>query len=81
MNNFFQQVFWGNTVQDYLWVAGVILFVLILNRFFSRVLAILLCKLFKRSWKSFDEKTFLELVVQPLGAFIVITVSIIALYR
>ena len=81
MNNFFQQVFWGNTVQDYLWVAAVILFVLILNRFFSRVLAILLCKLFKRSWKSFDEKTFLELVVQPLGLFIVITVSIIALYR
>lgn len=81
MNNFLQQVFGGNTVQDYLWVAGVILFVLILNRFFSRFLAVLLCKLFKRSWKTFDQKTFLELVIQPLGAFIVITVSIIALYR
>ena len=81
MNNFLQQVFGGNTVQDYLWVAGVILFVLILNRFFSRFLAVLLCKLFKRSWKNFDQKTFLELVIQPLGAFLVITVSIIALYR
>jgi MscS family membrane protein len=81
MNSFLQRIYFGNTLQDYLWVIGVILFVLILNRFFSRVLAILLCKLFKRTWKSFDEKTFLELVIQPLGAFLVITVTIIALYR
>ena len=81
MNNFLQQVYWGNTVQDYLWVAGVILFVIILNRFISRVLASLLCRLFKKSWKSFDQKTFIELVVQPLGAFVVIVVCIIALYR
>jgi MscS family membrane protein len=81
MNNFLQQVYWGNTVQDYLWVAGVIFFVLILNRFISRVFASLLCRIFKRTWKTFDQKTFLELVIQPLGAFLVITVSIIALYR
>ena len=59
----------------------VILFVLIINRFLSRVLANLLCRLFKRTWKTFDQKTFLELVIQPLGLFLVITVSIIALYR
>jgi len=81
MNNFLQQVYWGNTVQDYLWVAGVILFVIILNRFISRVLANLLCRLFKKSWKSFDQKTFIELVVQPLGIFVVIVVCVIALYR
>ena len=81
MNNFLQQVYWGNTVQDYLWVAGVILFVIIMNRFISRVLANLLCRMFKKSWKSFDQKTFIELVVQPLGAFVVIVVCLIALYR
>jgi MscS family membrane protein len=81
MNDFFQQVYWGNTVQDYLWVAGVILFVLILNLFISKIFANLLCKLFKRLWKAFDQKTFLQLVIQPLGAFLVITVTIIALYR
>ena len=62
-------------------MAGVILFVIILNRFISRVLANLLCRLFKKSWKSFDQKTFIELVVQPLGIFVVIVVCIIALYR
>jgi len=81
MNKFLEQVYWGNTVQDYLWVAGVILFVLLLNRFLSRVFANFLCRLFKKVWKSFDQKTFIELVVQPLGAFLVITVCIIALYR
>ena len=81
MNNFLQQVYWGNTVQDYLWVAGVILFVIILNRFIFRVLANLLCSMFKKSWNSFDQKTFIELVVQPLGAFVVIVVCLIALYR
>ena len=81
MNNFLQQVYWGNTVQDYLWVVGVILFVIILNRCISRVLANLLCRLFKKSWKSFDQRTFIELVVQPLGIFVVIVVCIIALYR
>jgi MscS family membrane protein len=81
MNSFLQRVYFGNTVQDYLWVVGVILFVLILNRFLSKVLATLLCKIFKRTWKTFDQKTFLELVIQPLGAFLVITVTIIALYR
>lgn len=81
MNNFLQQVYWGNAVQDYLWVAGIILFVLLLNRFISRVLAVLLCKLLKRKWKSFDQKTFIELVLHPLGAFLVTTICIIALYR
>src|SRR5215218_3309038 len=81
MNNFLRQVFFGNTVQDYLWVVMVILFVLFLNRFLSKVFATLLCKIFRRTWKTFDQKTFLELVIQPLGAFLVITVTIIALYR
>lgn len=81
MNKFLEQVYWNNTVQDYLWVAAVILFVLLLNRFLSRVFANFLCRLFKKAWTSFDQKTFIELVVQPLGAFLVITVCIIALYR
>lgn len=81
MNDILQQVFWNNTLLDYIWVAAVILFVVILNKFISRYLAILLCKIFKRSWKTFDEKTFVELIINPMGAFLVISVSIIALYR
>lgn len=81
MDNFLDREFLGNTVWDYMWVAGVILFVLLLNRFISKYLAILLSKIFRRTWKTFDQKRFVELIIHPLGTFLVITVSIVALYR
>src|SRR5215204_1447319 len=81
MNNFLEKVLYGNTVWDYMWVVGTILFVLLLNRFISKYLAILLSKVFRRNWKTFDEKKFVDLIIHPLGTFLVITVSIVALYR
>jgi MscS family membrane protein len=81
MDNFLDREFLGNTVWDYMWVIGVILFVLLLNRFISKYLAILLSKIFRRTWKTFDQKKFVELIIHPLGIFLVITVSIVALYR
>lgn len=75
------KVFFGNTVWDYLWVIGVILFVLLLNRIISKYLAILLSKIFRRTWRTFDQKKFVDLIIHPLGIFLVITVSIIAFYR
>lgn len=81
MNEFLQKVFFGNTVQDYLWTIGIILLVLFLNKFVSRLLASLVVKLLKKKWKAFDERTFIDLIVQPLSVFVVITICIIALYR
>lgn len=81
MNNFLEKVFYGNTIWDYVWVIGVILFVLLLNRFISKYLAILLSKIFRRTWKTFDQKRFVELIIHPLGIFLAITVSIVAFYR
>ena len=81
MNSFFDQVFLGNPIRDYLWVLGIVLFVLLLNRLISKYIAILLCKIFKRAWKTFDQQKFVELIVHPLGIFLVITVSIATLYR
>jgi len=81
MNSFLDRIFLNNTVRDYLWVAGVILFVLLLNRFISKYIAVLLCKIFKRRWKTFDQQKLVSLIIHPLGIFLVITVSIVALYR
>jgi MscS family membrane protein len=75
------KVFFGNTVWDYAWVIGVILFVLLLNRIISKYLAILLSTIFRRTWKTFDQKKFVDLIIHPLGIFLAITVSIIAFYR
>lgn len=81
MHNFLDQEFFNNTIRDYLWVAAVIAFVWLLSRIISKYIAILLCKAFKKAWKIFDQQKFVDLVIHPLGIFLVITVSIVALYR
>jgi MscS family membrane protein len=81
MNEFLNRDFLNNPIRDYFWVLGVIFFVWLLNRAISRYIAILLCKIFKRTWKTFDQQKFIDLIIHPLGTFLVITVSIIAFYR
>ena len=81
MNDFLDREFLNNPIRDYFWVLGVIFFVWLLNRVISRYIAILLCKVFKRTWKTFDQQKFVDLIIHPLGTFLVISVSIIAFYR
>jgi MscS family membrane protein len=81
MNSFLDRVFLGNPIRDYVWIIGVILFALLVNRIVSRYVAILLSKIFRRTWKTFDQKKFVDLIIHPLGIFLVITVSIVAFYR
>lgn len=81
MREFLDQVYYGNSVRDYLWVFGVIIFVWLLKRVVSKYIALLFCKIFRKTWKTFNQQKFIELIVHPLGIFLVITVSIIALYR
>ncbi|RYY65422.1 MAG: mechanosensitive ion channel [Chitinophagaceae bacterium] len=81
MRDFFHYVIGNNTIGAYLWAIGIIFFVFLLKRPVSRGLAALACRAFGRIWKNFDSKTFVDLVVHPLGVFLVITVSIVTLYR
>jgi MscS family membrane protein len=81
MREFFHYVIGNNTIGAYLWALGVILFVFFLKRALSRGLASLLCRAFRRIWPNFDNRTFVDLVVHPLGIFLVLSVSIITLYR
>lgn len=75
------RIIWGNTVESYIWTVGIILFVLLLNRFISKYLARLVFRLFHRRLNIHDPKTFTRLIVHPLGTFLVITVSIVAFYK
>ncbi|TCJ14094.1 mechanosensitive ion channel family protein [Flaviaesturariibacter flavus] len=81
MREFFHYVIGNNTIGAYLWTLGIILFVFFLKKVFSRTIASLLCRAFSRIWPNFDTKTFVDLVIPPLGIFLVITVSIVTLYR
>jgi MscS family membrane protein len=81
MNDFLEQIWWGNAVKSYLIVAGVIFFVWLLKRFISRYFANLLYRLVHRIWKAVDRKSFVSLVVKPLGFFLAVLISVIALYK
>ncbi len=81
MNEFLQQVWLDNKVKDYLLVAGVILSVIILKRLISRYLAGLMFRLVHKVWKDVDKKSFTNLLVQPLGFFLLILVTIVSLHK
>ncbi|HEV7333953.1 MAG TPA: mechanosensitive ion channel domain-containing protein [Flavisolibacter sp.] len=75
------RIIWGNTIESYLWTFGVILFVLLLNRFISKHFARLVFRFFPKRLKTYDPQKFTDLIVYPLGTFLIITVSIVAFYR
>lgn len=81
MNNFLEQIWLGNTVKNYLIVAGVILFVILLKRIISRYFASLLFRVVNKIWKNIDKASFTNLLIQPLGFFLLILISIISLYK
>lgn len=81
MNSFLDRVFWNNTVESYLWTAGIVLFVLLLNRFISKYIARVITRLFRRFLRTYDKQKFTDLIVYPLGTFLVITVCIVTFYQ
>src|SRR6185503_6413400 len=81
MNDFFNRMIFDNPIWMYGVVAGVILFVLILKRFISRYFAGLIHTGVKNIFKGVDKRSFSDLVAKPLGMFLLILVSIIALHK
>ena len=81
MNDFFNREWWGNPVSYYFIVAGVIGLVWLIKRYISRYIAGLLFSIVHRIWKDIDKKSFISLVIKPLGFFLAILVSVAALYR
>ena len=81
MNDFFDKIWFDNPVKNYFIVAGIILFVLVLKKYISRYFAGLLFSVVHSIWKDVDKKSFINLVVKPLGFFLLILVSIISLHK
>jgi MscS family membrane protein len=75
------RVIWGNTIESYLWTIGIILFVLLLNRVISRYFARLVFRIFPKRLQEYDRQKFTDLIVHPLGTFLIISVSIVAFYK
>lgn len=81
MNEWLDKIWLDNPVRHYLVVILVILFVLALKKFISRYLAGLLYRVVHSVWKDVDKRSFINLVVRPLGNFLLILVAIISLHK
>jgi len=79
MDRFLQQKVFDNTVESYLYVFGTILLMLLLKRLVSRYLAQQLFKMIANKKNQTARQSFLDLVVQPLGWFLLLSISIIAI--
>ena len=81
MNDFFSQLYFDNEVKDYLIAFGIILFIVLVNRIISKYFAGLIFSFVRRIWKNVDKKSFIDLVIHPLGMFLVVFVSLVALHK
>jgi len=72
ITNLFQQKFLGNTLDSYLWFAGILLIGLLFKRLISKLLSQCLFSLFKRYFKSVGAKQFIDLLTIPVSYFVLL---------
>jgi MscS family membrane protein len=77
--NFLDQLFLNNLIGNWLIVAIIILVVAIGKRFLSRYIAALLFIPIQKKWKSVEKIVFVDLVFKPLGIFLAVFVSFLAI--
>jgi len=71
----------GNPLRSYIIVAVTILFIIALKRVISRLIARLIFRLIRRMGSGLDKSAFLDLVVGPIGTFIVLFVSLTSIEK
>jgi len=76
MHDFWNMVILGNPLRSYIIVAATILFTIALKRFISRLIARQIFRFIRRMGAGLDRSAFLDLVVGPIGTFLIVLVSI-----
>jgi MscS family membrane protein len=71
----------SNPLKSYILVVTTILFVIVLKRFISRLIARLIFRFVRRMGSGLDKSAFLDLVVGPIGIFLVVFVSITSIEK
>ena len=73
--------YWAIHSKSWVIVAGTILFVIALKRYLSRLIARFIFRFIQRIGSGLDRSTFLDLVVGPIGTFLVVFVSITSIEK
>jgi len=78
VNSFLDQVFLGNTIENYLWCAGILFTGLVLKNTLSKLFTLILYKLIKRFSGSVTQKEFYALLSKPFTIFLFLIIGYIA---
>jgi MscS family membrane protein len=81
MHDLWRTIVWGNSLKSYIIVAATILFVILLKRFISRLIARMIFRFVRRMGSGLDRQAFLDLVVGPIGTFLVLFVSLTSIEK
>ena len=81
MHDFWNIVILDNPLKSYVIVAATILFVIALKRYLSHLIARLIFRFIQRIGTGLDRSAFLDLVVGPIGTFLVVLVSITSIEK
>ncbi len=76
-----EQVYFGNTLEQYSWFLGILFLGFIFLRFFSRFSSRMLFKLFKRFSAEVKIEKFVELLVKPIELFLIATIIFTAIHQ
>ena len=81
MHSIWSTIILSNPLRSYIIVASTILFIIALKRVISRLIARLIFRLIRRMGAGTDQSAFLNLVVGPIGTFIVLFVSLTSIEK
>ncbi|HVS95247.1 MAG TPA: mechanosensitive ion channel domain-containing protein [Puia sp.] len=81
MPDFWNIVILDNPLKSYVIVAATVLFVIALKRFLSRLIARFLFRFIRQMGSGLDRTAFLNLVIGPIGTFLVVFVSITSIEK
>lgn len=76
-----EQVYFGNSLKQYLWFLGILILGFIFLRFFSRFSSRMMFKLFKRFSAEVKIEKFVELLVKPVELLLISTLIYSALHQ
>jgi MscS family membrane protein len=77
--DFFNTIYFDNSIKNYCIVVGSILLMLIIKRTLSRYIASLLFRLTHGLWKHVEKKKFVALVLEPLEWLLLIVITVFAI--
>lgn len=79
MVDFLNEVYFGNSVKQYIVVATIIFFAFLVKKYAAHYVAGLILALIRKRYQNIEKTSFITLVAKPLGLFLAVLVTLIAL--